>query len=79
MMNQRMLEQLAQQHVADLQGAPTSRSRAPRAAGAPVIEADAASQLPRGQRRSLRERTGWTLVSLGLRLVSPPNAALRAR
>jgi hypothetical protein len=79
MMNQRMFEQLAQQHVADLQGPATGRSRAPRAVGAPVIEADAASRLPRAQHPSLRERTGWTLVSLGLRLASPASAALRTR
>lgn len=54
-MNQNMLPALARQHTAELYD---------RAAGARRTGRD------RVVRPSLRTRTGWTLVDLGLRLVS---------
>jgi hypothetical protein len=60
-MNQHMLPALARQHTADLYE---------QAAGGRRTHRD------RTARPSLRTRTGWTLVDLGLRLVSQPAAGL---
>ncbi len=62
-MNQHALPALARQHVAEL------RSRAP--ARRPGRE--------RVTRPSLRERTGWTMVDLGLRLVAQPSQSITHR
>lgn len=68
-MNLRLLEELAHQHAAARQphrDAGASRRYAP--APGPTSRAETVtSSLPR---QSLRERTGWTLVGLGLRLAS---------
>jgi hypothetical protein len=69
-MNQRLLEELAHQHVADLQHRPRRES------GAAAATAFAATSDQRRSghqhRQSLRERTGWTLVGLGLRMAAAP-------
>ncbi|HXZ66141.1 MAG TPA: hypothetical protein VEH05_15485 [Streptosporangiaceae bacterium] len=54
-MNQHLLPALAQQHVAELRDRATGGRR---------------SNRDRVARPSLRVRTGWTLVNLGLRLVT---------
>jgi hypothetical protein len=54
----RVLEDLAAQHMSDIrESVAGSRRRAERR---------------RGNRQSLRVRTGWTLVDLGLRLAAQP-------
>jgi len=65
-MNPQMLEQLASQRNADLRAAAAQRQRA---AEAPVNQ------------HSFRERTGWTLIHLGLRLAVQPGqqSAIRPR
>jgi adenosyl cobinamide kinase/adenosyl cobinamide phosphate guanylyltransferase len=59
-MNPRTTEQLARQHHAELRRVATGRSRA---AGQP-------SAARRLRRHSVRRRTGWALVTIGLRLAS---------
>jgi hypothetical protein len=59
-MNQQLLAALADQRVTELRGSA--------AVGRPARV--------RVQRESLRVRTGWTLVGLGLRMVAQPNAGL---
>jgi hypothetical protein len=57
-MNPRVLEDLAAQHMADIRRSATaSREHVGRG---------------RGSQQSLRVRTGWTLVDLGLKLVAQP-------
>lgn len=56
-MNSQMLDQLASQHVAEVRQ-DASRSRRLPAAGE--------------QRESIRERAGWTLINVGLKLTGPP-------
>lgn len=56
-MNQHMLPVLAKQHTAELRD---------QAAGSRWVDRD------RAPRSSLRVRTGWTLVDLGLRLAAQP-------
>jgi hypothetical protein len=57
-MNPRVLEDLAAQHMADIRASVAgSRQHAGRS---------------RDRHQSLRVRTGWTLVDLGLRLVAQP-------
>lgn len=62
-MNQNMIAALARQHTAELYD---------RASGGHRPHRDAA-------RPSLRERTGWTMVDLGLRLVAQPGPGLAQR
>ncbi len=63
-MNQNMIAALARQHTAELYNL-AAGSRRPRRAGA--------------TRPSLRERTGWTMVNLGLRLIAQPGPGLAQR
>jgi hypothetical protein len=63
-MNQHMLTALARQHTAELYY---------RAAGGHRPRRD------RAARPSLRERTGWTMVDLGLRLIAQPGPGLAHR
>jgi hypothetical protein len=60
-MNQNMIAALARQRTAELYG---------RAAGSDRPRRD------RAVRPSLRERAGWTMVDLGLRLVAQPGPGL---
>lgn len=60
-MNQHMLPALARQHTAELRRLAGENRRTDRDQVA---------------RPSLRVRTGWTLVDLGLRLVAQPKPAL---
>jgi len=60
-MNQHMLPALAQQRVAELRNRATGGRRSDR---------------DRVARPSLRVRTGWTLVNLGLRLVTDQGPGL---
>jgi hypothetical protein len=63
-MNLNMITALARQHTAELcEG--RARSRRP--------------HRDRAARPSLRERTGWTMVNLGLRLVAQPGPGLAQR
>jgi hypothetical protein len=63
-MNQNMIAALARQHTAELHDR-AARSHRPHRDGA--------------GRPSLRERTGWTLVDLGLRLVAQPGPGFAQR
>ncbi len=63
-MNQRIITELARQHTAELYGRAARSHRLSR---------------ERAARPSLRERTGWTMVSLGLRLISQPGQGLAHR
>jgi hypothetical protein len=63
-MNQHMITELARQHTAELYS---------RAAGSHRSNRD------RAARPSLRERTGWTMISLGLRLIAQPGPGLAQR
>jgi hypothetical protein len=63
-MNQNMITALARQHTAELYD---------RAAGRRRPRHDHAT------RPSLRERTGWTMVDLGLRLVAQPGPGFAQR
>jgi hypothetical protein len=63
-MNQNMIAALARQHAAELHDRAAASHR-------PLRD--------RGGRPSLRERTGWTMVGLGLRLVAQPGARLAQR
>jgi hypothetical protein len=65
-MHQHSLEELARQHRAEL------RNQAAHSKKPQRFFAD----LPR---QSVRERTGWTLVDLGLRLVAEHNRATSPR
>ncbi len=57
-MHPRVLEDLAAQHMADIrQSVADTRQHVSRS---------------RGRQQSLRVRTGWTLVDLGLKLVAQP-------
>jgi hypothetical protein len=56
-MNQHMLAALANEHTAELRGLATAGRRA---------------NHDRAARPSLRVRTGWTLVDVGLRLAAQP-------
>jgi hypothetical protein len=60
-MNQNMIAALARQRTSELYG---------RAAGSHRPRRD------RAVRSSLRERAGWTMVDLGLRLVAQPGPGL---
>jgi hypothetical protein len=63
-MNQNMIAALARQHTTEL------------------YDRDAGGHRPhrdRAARPSLRERTGWTMVDLGLRLVAQPGSGLAQR
>jgi len=79
-MNQRLLEELAHQHLIDLQGRTADRNRGPRASTVDLRGQRAAAATAR-TRSSLRERTGWTLVDLGLKLAagSRPGASASPR
>jgi hypothetical protein len=61
---QNMITALAQQHTAELYDRPVGTYRRHR---------------DRTARPSLRERTGWTMVGLGLRLVAQPGPGLAQR
>jgi hypothetical protein len=63
-MNQNMIAALARQRTAELYG---------RAAGSHWPHRD------RAARPSLRVRTGWTMVDLGLRLAAQPKPSLARR
>ncbi len=63
-MNQHMITALARDHTAELYSRAT-RSHQP--------------QRDRPARPSLRERTGWTMVNLGLRLIAQPGLGLAQR
>lgn len=63
-MNQNMIAALARQHTAELYDR-AARGHRPHRHGA--------------ARPSLRERTGWTMVDLGLRLVAQPRPGLAQR
>jgi hypothetical protein len=63
-MNQNMIAALARQHTAELYNH-TATSHRP--------------HKDRAHRPSLRERTGWTMVDLGLRLVAQPGPGLAHR
>jgi hypothetical protein len=63
-MNEHMLQALAQQHTNELRSV---AARGPRRHG------------DRPARSSLRERTGWTMVDLGLRLVAQPGPGFTRR
>jgi hypothetical protein len=63
-MNQHMFTALARLHTAELYN---------RAAGSHRPRRD------RAARPSLRERTGWTMVDLGLRLIAHPGQGLAHR
>jgi hypothetical protein len=58
MMNAQMLDEIASQHITEL------RQSAPRYHRPPAA--------PREQRESIRERAGWTLINVGLKLTDPP-------
>lgn len=64
MMNQQGLHALAKQRRAELQD---------------LAAAESQGRRTREPRQSLRVRTGWTLVGLGLRLVTQPGGGLRGR
>jgi hypothetical protein len=59
-MNPRLIEPLVNEHVRDLRGS-ASRSRMRRAGQKP--------------RPPVRQRAGWTLVEVGLRLAGPSSRA----
>lgn len=61
MMNQSLLSALADQHMREIRGSTAATQRPHRA---------------REARESLRVRTGWTLVGLGLRLAARPGPGL---
>lgn len=63
-MNQIMITALARQHTAELYESAVGRHRQHR---------------DRAARPSLRERTGWTMVDLGLRLVAQQGRGLAQR
>jgi hypothetical protein len=63
-MHQYTLSALARQHYAELQNLGAGGHRPSR---------------DRGTRSSLRERTGWTMVNLGLRLAVQPEASRQPR
>ena len=73
-MNQRILEELAHQHLIDLQGRTADRNRGPRASAVDLRGQRAAAATARTLQSSLRERTGWTLVDLGLKLAAGSRA-----
>jgi len=73
-MNLRVLEELAQQRVAEVRAtAPGSHSD--RRSTDPRQPLD----VPRTRPISLRVRAGWTLITLGLRLVAQGNQSTRPR
>jgi hypothetical protein len=57
-MNTQMLDRVASQHLTDARQS-ASRCRRP-------------SATEREQRESIRERAGWTLINVGLKLTDPP-------
>jgi hypothetical protein len=59
-MNPRQIEPLVNEHVSELRGS-ASRSRMRRAS--------------QRSRRPVRQRAGWTLVEIGLRLAGPSSRA----
>jgi hypothetical protein len=60
-MNQHMITELARLHTAELYSRAAGNHRPNR---------------ERAARPSLRQRTGWTMVSLGLRLIAQPGPGL---
>jgi hypothetical protein len=64
-MNTQMLDQIAAQHVTDVRRS-AFRCRRPAATA-------------REQRDSIRERAGWTLINVGLKLTDPPAKGHSAR
>jgi hypothetical protein len=69
-MNPNMLAALADQRSAELRAAAAAMRR-PAATQRP--------DRPLERRQSLRVRTGWTLVDLGLRMVAQPGRGLMGR
>jgi hypothetical protein len=63
-MNQIMITALARQHTAELYDHTVTNHR---------------PRKDRAARPSLRERTGWTMVDLGLRLVAQPGPGFAQR
>ena len=80
-MNQRMVEELAREHLAALQGATAEapRARAAKARAARLNSGPADIGAATAARASLRERAGWTLISLGLRLAARSQPGTVAR
>jgi hypothetical protein len=64
-MNTQMLDQIASQHISEVRES-ASRCHQPSAAD-------------REERESIRERAGWTLINVGLKLTDPPAKAPSAR
>jgi hypothetical protein len=64
-MNTQMLDEVASQHITEVRQS-ASRCRRPSAA-------------VREQRESIRERAGWTLINVGLKLTDPPAKGQPAR
>ncbi len=64
-MNTQMLDEVASQHITEIR---QSASRCHRASAA-----------AREQRESIRERAGWTLIAVGLKLTDPAAKAHSAR
>jgi hypothetical protein len=64
-MNTQMLDEVASQHITEVR---QSASRCHR----PSAE-------DREQRESIRERAGWTLINVGLKLTDPPANGHSAR
>jgi hypothetical protein len=76
-MNQRIFEELARQRQADMRRLAAgrefrSRAAAARAAAAPGVSASTGQV--RDASQSLRARTGWWLVDLGLKLAVKPGS-----
>lgn len=75
-MNQRLFEELARQRQADMRRA-AARALAARTVGSRTVQAStlqASSARARDTRQSLRARTGWRLVDLGLKLAVQPDS-----
>jgi hypothetical protein len=64
-MNTHMLDQIASQRITEVRES-ASRCHRPSAAD-------------REERESIRERAGWTLINVGLKLTDPPAKAHSAR
>jgi len=68
-MNQRVLEELARQRLAEV------REQAPGSHGSRrATDSRQPLEVPRIPQQPLRVRAGWTLVDLGLRLAAQPRA-----
>jgi hypothetical protein len=68
-MNPSLLGQVSQQHVTDMQNSAAHWATARQAAGRRTAAGQRA-----GHRATIRNRAGWTLVRIGLRLSSSGDA-----